>query len=151
MSILKIIEWPNPILTQKSLPIIDLDSRIQELCKNMMTTLGSINGAVGLSAPQVGELVRILVMKVRQPYIMINPEIVKESETDLGKEGCLSFPGVFLDVSRSKKITVRFQDPYGKSHKLKFTDLEARCILHEIDHLDGIVFTQRKLKVAAGE
>ena len=138
---MKIVEWPDPILTQKCEPVTIFDNEIREFANQLMDTLILTKNAVGISAPQVGRLVRILAMKVNSPYLMFNPEISKENEPELGNEGCLSFPGLFLNVIRSKKITVKFQDIFGESKKLKFTGLEARCILHEIDHLNGIVFT----------
>jgi len=143
----KIIEWPDPILTKVCEPVTVFDNGTIEFAQQLMDTLILTKNAVGLSAPQVGESIRIIVMKVNRPYIMFNPEIVKESEIEIGKEGCLSFPGMFLDIQRSKKITVRFQDVFGRSQKLKFADLEARCILHEIDHLNGIVFTNRTISL----
>ena len=99
---MKIIEWPDPILTKVCEPVTVFDNGTIEFAQQLMDTLILTKNAVGLSAPQVGESIRIIVMKVNRPYIMFNPEIVKESEIEIGKEGCLSFPGMFLDIQRSK-------------------------------------------------
>lgn len=141
MSKLKILEWPNPALSTPCTLVEKITPEIVSLTEDLLETLAATKNAVGLSAPQVGVLLRIFVMKVYQPYVMINPEIVKVSdELEIGIEGCLSFTNKQVSVKRRKKLTVKFLDTQGISRKLKFTGLEARCIAHEIDHLNGVVF-----------
>jgi peptide deformylase len=99
----------------------------------------------GLAANQINLLSRMIVMDCskdqKQPIQLINPEILwKSEETSLNKEGCLSFPGAFVDVERSQKVTVRYWDTHGKTQEQQFDDFWAICVQHEIDHLNGITF-----------
>jgi len=106
-------------------------------------------GGVGLAAPQVGISKRLFVMDTRDaegnrdPRVFINPEIVHVEGEQVGDEGCLSFPGVFQEIRRDMRVIVRAQDIKGVEFEADLTELAARCVLHETDHCDGIVFIDR--------
>jgi peptide deformylase len=119
-----------------------IDSYIIDLVESMKSIMID-NGGVGLAAPQVGHNVRVILIliddKVQE---MINPEVKWESpEKVIDEEGCLSIPGHYIDVERSKEIKLKFQTLNGKFKKWKLSGLEARVVLHEIDHLDGVLMT----------
>jgi len=138
---LELVHFPDPILRETLEPVSDFNAALRELVENMHFTMLEENG-IGLAANQIGVNLRVITVDVRQPYTLVNPVILKQSEDSCTLvEGCLSFPGEKVQVSRVKWIKVQFQDAFGKSHVLKFRGLEARCILHELDHLNGIVFT----------
>lgn len=141
----------NPILRKISTPIKSFDKKLKSLVKKMEETLKNANG-LGLAAPQVGINERLFLAKLKDRFIvMINPEITHESEiTAIDEEGCLSLPGTWGKVERSREITVKYQDIQEKTNILKLHDLEAREILHEYDHLNGILFTD-KLKTPITE
>src|SRR5690349_16731599 len=118
------------------------------LVADMRETMHAYSG-VGLAANQVGELLRVLVVDVplddelRARYALVNPEIVERSGSEVGEEGCLSIPGVWEDVTRAQRITVRALDEWGKPLSFDAEDYLARAIQHEIDHLDGVLFVDR--------
>ena len=133
----------NPILRKKSEPIKVVTKKILKLIKDMMETMEEQRG-VGLAAPQIGVSLRLILVTLNKNKVfpMINPKIIQKSdETDIDEEGCLSLPGIWGKVRRSKEITVQFQNIKGQQMVLKFEKFEAREIQHEIDHLDGILFT----------
>ena len=137
----------NAVLRQKSKPVRSIDRNIQKLLKDMEATMEAGNGC-GLAALQVGFPLRIIMVKLNQltdqelNIAMINPEITYFSEdTYVDEEGCLSVPGYFDQVERASKIIVRFQNAKGRELVLKMSELNARVVQHEIDHLDGILFT----------
>lgn len=151
----KILTYNSKKLREKSQPIKKLDKAAMRLVKDLVETL-RCSGGVGLSAPQIGALKRVLVYEYRKPKnstdkmpelpltILINPEIIKTSaKTEVSEEGCLSFPNMFGEVERFKKITVKALGINGKEIKFEAKDLEARIIQHESDHLDGILFVDR--------
>lgn len=113
---------------------------IKELAKNMAETMVEANG-VGLAAPQVNSSVRMCLAPINgQVRALINPEITQKSkETDVDEEGCLSLPGVFLPITRSTRITLKYTDIKGKPQELKLEGFEARVVQHETDHLDGVL------------
>ena len=142
---LKIVKDPNPILRQKAVKIKDpLDQKIQELILNMFETLRLSNG-VGLAAPQVGVSRRLCVIEVEgTQYALINPKITAKSRKKvISDEGCLSFPGQFISISRCDEVQIRYVDKDGNPGKIKGQGLFARVMQHEIDHLDGILFVDR--------
>lgn len=148
--ILRLIFHPNKLLRQKSQKIWNVsDATIQSLISDMIETMRRNNG-IGLAAPQVGILKRLIVVGIKDdPFVIINPEIFwRSKETEVGEEGCLSIPGVFGQVKRSKEIKVKGILPSGKKTKLKAEGLFARVIQHEIDHLDGILFIDKMIKRA---
>ncbi len=143
-----IVTKEEPLLYKKSRPVKAFDARLHQLLDDMAETLVS-SGGVGLAAPQVGVLRRaVLVIETNVPegeeeklIELINPEIVESSGEQYGAEGCLSFPDEYGLVRRPMDVTVRAQDRNGEFFTVSGTGLTARCFCHEIDHLDGIVFT----------
>ncbi len=148
MALLKIVTWPDPVLDTPGDPITEFDGQLKELVGNMFETMYSAPG-VGLAAVQVGVSKRLFVMDCsggkdpEQRIVMINPEVLRVEGRQNGEEGCLSFPGIFFAVDRSLRAIVRAQDLKGNWFELDGMDLTARCILHETDHCDGIVFIDK--------
>lgn len=130
----------DEILRKRSKEVEVIDNKIRELVLDMLDTMYK-NDGVGLAAPQVGVLKRIVVYDVGDgPHALINPKIVKKSGKQVGEEGCLSYPNIFGMVERPQTVTVESTDIEGNIVKYKASDLEAVVICHEIDHLDGVVF-----------
>ena len=122
-----------------------IDDRIKELARDMIDTMHKYDG-VGLAAPQVGILKRLIVIDLYEKdtqYIIVNPEIVSEKGEQCVAEGCLSFPNQFGKVKRPKEVVVTGLDLEGKRIKIKAKDLLAQALSHEVDHLNGIVFTTK--------
>ncbi|HRZ95767.1 MAG TPA: peptide deformylase [Candidatus Moranbacteria bacterium] len=144
--VLPILTYPNVILKKKAEKIKDpKDPEIKELVFDMLETLEKNNG-LGLAAPQVGKSVRLCVIKLDgKTYVLVNPKIKSKSwKKEIIEEGCLSFPGQFMPIKRSKKVKVEAQDKNGEKIKIEAEGLLARAFQHEIDHLDGILFVERK-------
>ncbi|MCF6336980.1 MAG: peptide deformylase [Gammaproteobacteria bacterium] len=143
MSILTILQFPDPKLRQKAAPVVSVDDSIRTLVDDMFETMYSAPG-IGLAAVQVNVLKRVIVIDISedksQPKCFINPEIVEHSGNEKMDEGCLSVPGIYEPVSRAKEITVRYLDRDGNTQELTVDDLLAVCVQHEIDHLDGKLF-----------
>lgn len=144
MSILPIVQFPNPVLETVCQPVSEITEQIKELAKNMAETMYHAPG-VGLAAPQIGQSLRLVVIDVSENkdelLTLINPEIIQVSpEVELGEEGCLSLPGIYEKVTRHSEVTVRFLDLDGQTQELNASGLLAICIQHELDHLDGKVF-----------
>jgi peptide deformylase len=152
MALLEMRYDPDPILREKAKRIKSFDASLRKLASDMFETMHAHNG-VGLAGPQIGQPIRMLVAelepdpKEKEPGFKIalcNPEIVKASEEmDTAPEGCLSIPGWIGDVPRHVGITVKGQTPEGKEIRIKAHDYYARVLQHEIDHLNGILFTDR--------
>lgn len=149
MSLLKIAHYPEPVLLSVGKPVgeeefnQDLEKQIEDMFETMYEA-----GGVGLAAPQVFDSRRLFVMDVPEAgepnrLAFVNPEIIRVEGEQVGEEGCLSFPGVFQTVQRQMRVIVRAQDVKGEQFELDLTDLAARCVLHETDHCDGIVFLDR--------
>ena len=141
---LKIRIYPDPVLRKKSLKAGKIDSKTRELVENMLETMYASQG-IGLSAPQVGVLKRISVVDIgdKEKRVFINPQIVKKKGRVMSCEGCLSIPGEYLEIKRSEKITVEALNENGEKFTIEADGLLARCIQHEIDHLDGILILDR--------
>jgi peptide deformylase len=141
----EILIWPDPILKQKAKPVARVDDSTRTLIKDMFETMYAADG-VGLAAPQVGVLQRVIVLDARprqpesQPMAMINPEIIALEGQTTYTEGCLSIPGEAEDVDRAAVVTVKFLDPEGREQTLTCDGLLAIAVQHEADHLDGTVF-----------
>jgi len=139
------LRWENDeILKKRSREIEIIDDKIKELAYDMLDTMHMYEG-LGLAAPQVGILKRLIVIDLYEDdsrFIFINPEIIKEKGEQIVDEGCLSFPNQFGKVKRPKEITIKALDITGKKIKLQASDLLAQAICHEIDHLNGILFTE---------
>ncbi|MGI9499959.1 MAG: peptide deformylase [Geminicoccaceae bacterium] len=146
MAILDIILAPDPRLTAACESVSAVDDTLGQLMDDMLDTMYEAPG-IGLAAPQVGVLKRLFVVDVgegdaRDPHFFVNPEITGRSETmSVYEEGCLSLPKQFGDVERSDGISLRYQDRTGADRTLEADGMLARCIQHEMDHLDGILFT----------
>lgn len=143
MAIRIIVKEPDPVLREKAKPVASITPNIQKLLTDMADTMYDAEG-VGLAAPQIGILKRVIVMDVGDDHGLIelvNPEIVSKEGEQFGPEGCLSIPGLSGDVRRAHKVKVKGLDRNGKEIEIEGTDLLARCIQHEIDHLNGVLFT----------
>ena len=144
MSTLKVVFHPHPSLRAVAPPIATVDATIRQLVNDMWETMYHDNG-VGLAATQVDSRQRLFVADVsekgNEPRCFINPEIIERSEAaTLATEGCLSFPNMYLPITRPEVVKVKFLDEHGEERILEAEGLLARCIQHETDHLNGIVF-----------
>ncbi len=138
-----IVTVPDDILTKRCREVDVFDNRLCNLLDDMKETLEYANGA-GLAAPQVAILKRVAIVMTEDGYFeLINPKIVSQSGEQTGVEGCLSVPNKYGTVTRANKITVKAADRFGKEHKYKVAGFTARAFLHEIDHLDGIIYTSK--------
>ena len=149
MAILKIITKEDPILRKKSRPVEAITPRILQLLDDMKDTLHKAEGA-GLAAPQVGVLRRVVLVETERGELLelINPEIVSASEERQEElEGCLSVPGEWGITDRPMTVTVRAQDRNGAWFEATGTGLKARCFCHELDHLDGVLYTDKALRM----
>jgi len=143
---LRILLAPDPALRRRARPVAEGDAEtVRALIPSMLATMYAAAG-IGLAAPQVGVPLRVAVIDLqpddrRAPMVLVNPEIVSASaETETREEGCLSLPGQYADVVRPRAVTVRYRDEAGLRQEVSAEGLLARCIQHEIDHLDGVLF-----------
>lgn len=149
MATRKILQDEDPALRKVCRPVTEFNERLWQLLDDMTETMHQAEG-VGLAGPQVGVLRRVMVMDVGDGVIeAINPEIVEKRGEQEGSEGCLSFPGKWGIVRRPRMVKMKAQDRYGKWYYRTGEDLLARCMCHEIDHLDGIVFLDRATEMLA--
>ena len=146
MAILDILTAPDPVLKKKADPVEEITDEIRTLLDDMLETMYDAPG-VGLAAPQVGVLKRVIVVDVAgddedpAPMKMINPEVVWSSdETDLYEEGCLSVPESFSEDERPERVRIKYQDETGELCEIDADGLLSTCVQHEIDHLDGTLF-----------
>ena len=163
MAIRTIVTLPDPILRRKARPVARFDKNLQTLIDDMIDTMRDAPG-VGLAAPQVGVSERVIVVEYAEPeeveegeeprevepklYVMVNPEIVKASpESVEGVEGCLSIPTLVGEVERAQEVRIKGFNRRGQPMKLKADGWLARIFQHEIDHINGVVFTDRAAKV----
>ena len=152
-----IVTTPNPVLRRKARPVTKFDDTLQKLIDDMIDTMRDAPG-VGLAAPQVGVSEQVIVVEYAEEeeveegqepkevepklYVMVNPEIVKASpDTEIGVEGCLSIPGLVGEVERKYEVRIKALNRRGQSMKLKAEGWLARIFQHEIDHLNGVLFT----------
>lgn len=150
MSLLTIITYPHPVLFDVGKPVEaeDFENGLGGTIEQMFATMYDAGG-VGLAAPQVGISKRFFVMDVRdaegklQPQVFVNPQVIDVEGEQVGEEGCLSFPGLFQTIKREMRVIVRAQDTKGTEFEADIGGLAARCVLHETDHCDGIVFLDR--------
>src|SRR6266576_6536114 len=148
MALLDIVTWPDPVLDMPADPVTEFDKDLAKLVSNMFETMYAAPG-VGLAAVQVGISKRLFVMDCSggkdpdQRVALINPEVLSVEGEQNGEEGCLSFPGIFTPVERSLRAVVRAHDVNGNEFEIDDTELTARCMLHETDHCDGIVFLDK--------
>jgi peptide deformylase len=157
MALRQIVYLPDQILRKKAQPVKKFDASLQALIDDMIETMREAPG-VGLAAPQVGVSSRLIVVEYamddskedapKKLFVMANPEIKELSaETELGVEGCLSVPGLQGEVERSLQVTVKGLNRHGQPMKVKARGWMARIFQHEIDHINGIVFTDRAIRV----
>ncbi|MFM9330207.1 peptide deformylase [Paenibacillus mesotrionivorans] len=143
MAIRFIVKEPDPVLREHAKPVPKITPNIHKLLDDMADTMYEAQG-VGLAAPQVGILKRVIVMDCGEEYggliELINPEIIKKEGEQFGPEGCLSIPGLQGDVRRAQKCTVKGWDRNGQEIEIEGEELLARCIQHEVDHLNGVLF-----------
>lgn len=133
----------DELLRKQSKPVIEIDNKIRELILDMLDTMYKEDG-VGLAAPQVGILKRVITYDIGAgPMAIINPIIKKSSGSQLCEEGCLSFPNMFGTVERPEKVTIEGFDKNGKKIKINAKDIEAVVLSHEIDHLNGVLFVDK--------
>ncbi|MEW6093798.1 MAG: peptide deformylase [Chloroflexota bacterium] len=157
MPLREIIALPNPVLRRRARPVTEFGPALQSLVDDMIETMRQAPG-VGLAAPQVGLSERVIVVEYavddeqedapKKLYVVVNPEIKETStETEMGIEGCLSIPGLQGEVERALAVTVKGLTRRGQPLKIKAKGWLARIFQHEVDHLEGVVFTDRALRV----
>jgi peptide deformylase len=160
MAILEITTLPDPVLRRKAHKITVIDKDLQTLIDDMIETMREAPG-VGLAAPQVGKSIRLCVVEygeeddegeevetTKKLYVLINPEIVEASEEKvIGTEGCLSIPGLIGEVNRHENLVIKAVNRFGRPTRVKAGGWLARIFQHEIDHLNGVVFTDLATRV----
>ena len=143
MALLDILQFPNPRLRKKALPVSNIDAKIKTLASDMLETMYK-QGGIGLAATQVNVQKRVVVIDLselrNEPMYLINPEIISAEGVEQMQEGCLSVPDYYDLVERAEKVTFRYLDLAGESIEVNADGLLAVCIQHEIDHLDGKLF-----------
>ena len=141
MAVLPIRVVPDPVLRQKAKQVRSIDGSIHKLIGNMLETMRSASG-VGLAAPQVGILLRVLVIGIpeQEEIALINPKIVRKRGERLVNEGCLSLPGYVAEIKRAQSVTAKGRDQSGKEIRIKAEGLLAQALEHEIDHLNGVLY-----------
>ena len=143
MAKLEILEFPDPRLRTVAKPVERFDAALRQLVDDMIETMYDAQG-IGLAATQVNVHQRLLVLDVSEsqdtPRVYVNPEIVAREGSETCEEGCLSVPGIYAEVSRAEKITVSARDAEGQPFREALDGLQAICVQHEIDHLDGKLF-----------
>ncbi|MFN0124166.1 MAG: peptide deformylase [Blastocatellia bacterium] len=144
---LKIVKYGDPVLQQEGAPVTNIDGVMADFVNEMFEAMYEAKG-VGLAAPQVGVSQTYFIMDVsvgkdaKDRIVCINPQIVETKGSVIREEGCLSFPGIYFEVERPEIVTVQAIDIDGKEFTFEVDDLAARCVLHEKDHIDGLVFTE---------
>ena len=151
MAVLDIKIAGDPILKQVCAKVEKIDKRIKKLLDDMAETMYATEG-IGIAAPQVGYSLRVIVVDVENKrYDMINPEITYREGSEIDLEGCLSCPNLFGDVERATKIRVKFTTRYHKEKEIEAEGLLARCIQHEVDHLNGRLFIDIAKNITKGK
>ena len=157
MALRTIVTLPDEVLKRKAHAVTKFDEKLQTLIDDMIETMRAAPG-VGQAAPQVAVSERVIVVEYPENeedeeaepklYVLVNPEIVKASnETVVNVEGCLSIPNIVGEVERAQAITVKGQNRHGKPVRLKLKDWTARIFQHEIDHVNGVLFTDRATQI----
>jgi peptide deformylase len=152
MSVRDVLRYPHPSLKAVARSLGPDDEEAVRVAKDLVDTMRAHPGCVGVAAPQLDELVRMVVVDVSEHrrttihhglLVLVNPRIVLASGTEVGREGCLSIPDLTANVRRATEIVVEAQTPDGRTKVVETEGFEARCLQHEIDHLDGILFLDR--------
>jgi peptide deformylase len=143
---LEIVLWPDPVLLAGTQPVEKVDDRVRQVVAEMRRVMFELRG-VGLAAPQVGVPLRLMLVcpsgEPGQEQVLINPQILAADGTQVGEEGCLSFPGIYGDVSRSQTVRLKYRDLDGVTREMDLGGFIARIVQHEADHLDGKVFIDK--------
>lgn len=143
MALLKILEYPDERLRTIAKEVTEINDEIRQIAEDMLETMYSAPG-IGLAATQVNIHQRIVVIDVSEdktdPLVLINPEIIELHGVETMDEGCLSFPGIYAEVERADKVTIKAQNLDGETYHLEADELLAVCIQHELDHLKGKLF-----------
>lgn len=147
----EILTYPDPRLKQISVPVVHFDDELRQFIIDIEQIMRSSPGGVGIAAPQVGRLQRIVIVDVSRKskiehhgrLVLINPEITAYEGYTKGREGCMSVPDYTGNVMRAERISVEYCDEHSTQHTLQTSGYEARAIQHEIDHLDGLLFLDR--------
>ena len=148
MALREILRYPEPLLKQKSVPVTEFNDELKQLADDMVETMYAAPG-VGLAAPQIGVLQRLIILDCSasdEPddlLIAVNPEIIAGDGNSLEEEGCLSVPGYWASVKRHETATIRYQDTDGNFHEREAEGLLAIGMQHEVDHLEGVLFVDR--------
>ncbi len=146
MAYREIVKEGDSILRKKSKEVKIFDDKLEELLDDMASTMLKYNG-VGIAGPQVGVLKRVVIVNINNLFLeLVNPEIINQQGQTIEKEGCLSVPNVTGKVKRPKQVTVKAQDRYGNNFTITGENWLARCLCHEIDHLNGILFIDKMIK-----
>ena len=151
MALLEIKTAGNPVLKKICAPVDKINKRLKKLLDDMAETMYASEG-IGIAAPQVGESIRVVVIDVdkKNRYDLINPVITFREGSVIDNEGCLSCPNLFGDVERAAKVRVEYTSRFGKKKTLEAEGLLARCIQHELDHLDGKLFIDIAKNITKG-
>jgi peptide deformylase len=146
---MEVLKYPDPLLRRGGKDITQFDDGLQSTVEQMLDTMYQYRG-VGLAAPQVGLALNLLVLnptgtadEADDERVLINPRIKRRKKLEYGEEGCLSFPAIYAEVERHKDIVVEYQDVLGEPHEEHLDGFVARIILHEMDHLQGVLFVDR--------
>jgi peptide deformylase len=153
LAVRAVLRYPHPSLKMKA-PAVALEDRdaIDRVARDLLDTMNTYRGCVGIAAPQIDELVRVVVVDVSEHprathsnglLSLVNPQVVEASGAEVAREGCLSIPDFTANVRRATEIAVEASTAEGEELRIRSEGFEARCLLHEIDHLDGILFLDR--------
>ena len=151
MAVLPILTYPDPLLRRPAVAVADFDVELSAFVDDLIETMRAGPGGVGIAAPQVGRLQRIVVVDVRPKLgddchglmVLVNPELIAWEGVAVGREGCMSVPDFTGNVIRAEQIRVQAQDIHGKVRVYECAGFEARAVQHEMDHLDGLLFLDR--------
>jgi peptide deformylase len=153
MAVRRVLRYPHPVLKQVARPLEARDAaHVDAVSRDLVDTMRSFPGCVGIAAPQIGELVRIVAVDVSEHpratashglLVLVNPRLTDSSGGEIAREGCLSIPDLTANVRRATRVVVACSSVDGDERVLESEGFEARCIQHEIDHLDGILFLDR--------
>ena len=146
---MQVLVYPNPLLRRGGIEVARFDAQLIETARAMFTAMYAERG-VGLAAPQVGLNLQLLVLNPtgdpahpEEEKILVNPKLDTQKGREWGEEGCLSFPGIYGEVERATSIAVTYLDQRGAAQKASYQDFLARIVLHEMDHLRGVLFVDR--------
>jgi peptide deformylase len=151
VAVREVLRFPHPTLKQTAREL-DPGDEAARVAADLLDTMRSFPRCAGIAAPQVGELVRIVAVDVSEhpkattahgELVLVNPRVVESSGAEVGREGCLSIPDLTANVRRATHVTIEALEPDGAERRIATDGFEARCLLHEIDHLDGVLFLDR--------